>query len=181
MDKLRAAVITVSDRCSAGQMVDTAGPAVAEMLQIELGAEVAWMQLVPDEAEQIAAAIRDYSERGADLVLTAGGTGMTPRDVTPEATRTVLDKELPGLAECMRAASSLKTPNAWLSRAAAGVRGETLVVNLPGSKKAATENLQAILAVIPHAVKMLRQEPVHQESDAGRQVSSNLSATDGTR
>jgi molybdopterin biosynthesis enzyme MoaB len=92
------------------------------------------------------------------------------RDVTPEATRKVLDRELPGLAEAMRSASAAKTPNAWLSRAVAGIRGETLIVNLPGSKRAAVENLEAILPVIPHAVNILREENVHPESDAGRML-----------
>jgi len=110
------------------------------------------------------------SERRVDIILTAGGTGPDVRDVTPEATRKVLDREFPGLAEAMRAASSAKTPNAWLSRAVAGIRRETLIVNLPGSKKAAVENLEAILPVIPHAVKMLRNETTHPESDAGRIV-----------
>ena len=119
---------------------------------------------------EIAEAIKDFSERRVDIILTAGGTGPDVRDVTPEATRKVLDRELPGLAEAMRAASAAKTPNAWLSRAVAGIRRETLIVNLPGSKKAAVENLESILPVIPHAVKILREENVHPESDAGRIV-----------
>jgi molybdenum cofactor synthesis domain-containing protein len=167
---LQAAVITVSDRCSAGQTVDTAGPAVAALLSGELGARIAWTKLVPDEVSEIAEAIKDFSERRVDIILTAGGTGPDVRDVTPEATRKVLDRELPGLAEAMRAASSAKTPNAWLSRAVAGIRRKTLIVNLPGSKKAAVENLEAILPVIPHAVKILRHETAHPETDAGRIV-----------
>lgn len=167
---LQAAVITVSDRCSAGQTIDTAGPAVAALLTSGLGARIAWTKLVPDEVSEIAEAIKDFSERRVDIILTAGGTGPAVRDVTPEATRKVLDREFPGLAEAMRAASSAKTPNAWLSRAVAGIRRETLIVNLPGSKKAAVENLEAILPVIPHAVKMLRNETTHPESDAGRIV-----------
>ena len=165
---LQAAVITISDRCSAGQTIDTAGPAVAALLGSELGARIAWTKLVPDNISDIAEAIKDFSDRRVDIILTAGGTGPDVRDVTPEATRKVLDRELPGLAEAMRAASSAKTPNAWLSRAIAGIRRETLIVNLPGSKKAAVENLEAILPVIPHSVKILREENVHPESDAGR-------------
>jgi molybdenum cofactor synthesis domain-containing protein len=165
---LQAAVITVSDRCSAGQMIDTAAPAVAALLSSELGARIAWTKLVPDNISEIAEAIKDFSERRVNIILTAGGTGPDVRDVTPEATRKVLDRELPGLAEAMRAASSAKTPNAWLSRAVAGIRRDTLIVNLPGSKKAAVENLEAILSLIPHAVKILRQENVHPENDAGR-------------
>ncbi len=167
---LQAAVITVSDRCSAGQTIDTAGPAAAELLSRETGARIAWTKLVPDEASQIAEAIEDFSERRVDIVLTVGGTGSNVRDVTPEATRKVLDRELPGLAEAMRATSAAKTLNAWLSRAVAGIRRETVIVNLPGSKKAAVENLEAILPVLPHAVKMLRNENAHPESDAGRLV-----------
>ena len=167
---LQAAVITVSDRCSAGQTIDTAGPAVAALLTSELGARIAWTKLVPDEVSEIAEAIKEFSERRVDIILTAGGTGPDVRDVTPEATRKVLDRELPGLAEAMRAASSAKTPNAWLSRAVAGIRREALIVNLPGSKKAAVENLEAILPVIPHAAKILRNETAHPESDAGRIV-----------
>lgn len=119
---------------------------------------------------EIAEAIKEFSERRVDLILTARGTGPDVRDVTPEATRKVLDRELPGLAEAMRAASSAKTPNAWLSCAVAGIRRETLIVNLPGSEKAAVENLEAILPVIPHAVKILRGENVHPKSDAGRML-----------
>jgi molybdenum cofactor synthesis domain-containing protein len=165
---LQAVVITISDRCSAGQTIDTAGPAVATLLSSELGARIAWTKLVPDNISKIAEAIKDFSERRVDIILTAGGTGPDVRDVTPEATRKVLDRELPGLAEAMRSASAAKTPNAWLSRAVAGIRGETLIVNLPGSKRGAVENLGAILPAIPHAVKILREENVHPESDAGR-------------
>ena len=164
----QAAVITISDRCSARQTIDTAGPAAAALLSSKLGARIAWTKLVPDSESEIAEAIKEFSERRVDIILTAGGTGPDVREVTPEATRKVLDRELLGLAEAMRAASSAKTPNAWLSRAVAGIRRETLIVNLPGSKKAAVENLEAILPVIPHAVKILREENVHPESDAGR-------------
>jgi molybdenum cofactor synthesis domain-containing protein len=168
---IQAAVITVSDRCAAGTTRDTAGPAVAALLGKELNARIAWTRVVPDEADQIAAELKELCDRRVDLVITVGGTGISSRDVTPEATRTVIDRELPGLAEAMRAASALKTPNALLSRAIAGVRRETLIVNLPGSLKAATENLQAILAVLPHAVKMLRGEVAHPEQDKSRLIS----------
>lgn len=168
---IQAAVVTVSDRCAAGTTRDTAGPAVAALLGKELNARIAWTRVVPDEADQIAAELKELCDRRVDLVITAGGTGISLRDVTPEATRTVIDRELPGLAEAMRAASALKTPNALLSRAIAGVRRETLIVNLPGSLKAATENLQAILTVLPHAVKMLRGETAHPEQDKSRLIS----------
>jgi len=165
---LQVAVITVSDRCSTGKMVDTAGPAVTKLLSKELHARVAWTKLVPDEISEISEVLKDFSDRRVDIILTSGGTGPHVRDVTPDATRKVLERELPGIAEYMRAASATKTPNAWLSRAVAGIRCETLIVNLPGSEKAAMENLNAILPIIPHTVKMLRKENVHQESDAGR-------------
>jgi molybdenum cofactor synthesis domain-containing protein len=170
---IQVAVVTVSDRCAAGTTRDTAGPAVADLLSKELNARIAWTRMVPDEADQIAAELKDLCDRRVDLVITAGGTGISPRDVTPEATRTVIDRELPGLAEAMRAASALKTPNALLSRAIAGVRRETLIVNLPGSLKAATENLRVILPALPHAVKMLRGETAHQEQDKDRLISIN--------
>jgi molybdopterin adenylyltransferase len=169
-EAIQAAVVTVSDRCSAGTTIDTTGPAVAELLHKELGARIAWTRIVPDEVDKIEAALKDLSDRRVDLLVTAGGTGISPRDVTPEATRKVIDCEVPGLAEAMRAASAQKTPTALLSRAIAGIRRETLIVNLPGSLRAATENLAVILPVIPHAVKMLRDESAHPESDKGRLV-----------
>lgn len=174
---LQAAVITVSNRCRAGQTIDAAGPAVAEFLGRELGARIAWTKLVPAEAAQISEAIRDFSQRRVDVVLTVGGTGPHTRDVTPEATRKVLDRELPGLVEAMRAASAAKTPQAWLSRAVAGIRCETVIANLPGSKKAAIKNLEAILPAMPHIVKMLRNERAQPESDPGRLVTMQKAVT----
>jgi len=135
---------------------------------------------VPDEADQITEALKDLSDRRVDLLFTVGGTGISTRDVTPEATRKVIDREVPGLAEAMRAASALITPNALLSRAVAGVRRETLIVNLPGSLRAATENLSAILPALSHAVRMLRHQTVHTEADAGRFVTLRP-ATDSRR
>jgi len=167
---IQAAVVTVSDRCSQGITRDTAGPAVAALLAKELNARIAWTRVVPDEVERIAAELKELCDRRVDLVITAGGTGISARDVTPEATRKVIDRELPGLAEAMRAASALKTPNALLSRAIAGVRRETLILNLPGSLKAATENLAAILPALPHAVKMLRGETAHPDLDTERLI-----------
>jgi molybdenum cofactor synthesis domain-containing protein len=165
---IQAAVVTVSDRCSAGTTRDTAGPAVAALLSSELNARIAWTCVVPDEADRIAVELKDLCDRRVDLVMTVGGTGISPRDGTPEATRTVIDREVPGLAEAMRAASALQTPTALLSRAIAGVRHETLIVNLPGSLKGATENLRAVLPVLPHAVEMLRGETAHPEQDKKR-------------
>lgn len=167
---IQAAVITISDRCAAGTTLDTAGPAVANLLSSKLQARIAWTRTVPDEVALISETLKDLCERRVDLVVTTGGTGISARDVTPEATRKVIDRELPGVGEAMRAASAKQTPNAMLSRAIAGVRGETLIVNLPGSLKGATENLDTILPALPHAVKMLRGETAHAESDKGRLI-----------
>jgi cyclic pyranopterin phosphate synthase len=163
-----AAVITVSDRCADGSMKDTAGPAVVALLTQKLGAQIASTCIVPDEKERITAELTDLSDRKIDLVITVGGTGISPRDVTPEATRTVIDREMPGLAEAMRAASSHVTPNALLSRAIAGVRGKTLILNLPGSLKGATENFSAALPTLPHALRILLGEAAHIENDEER-------------
>jgi molybdopterin adenylyltransferase len=167
---IQAALVTVSDRCSAGTTIDTAGPAVAKVLQDEFGAHVAWTALVPDECEQVSAILKDFSDRRVDLIVTVGGTGISCRDVTPEATRMVLDRELPGLGEAMRASSLCITPNAALSRAIAGTRKETLIVNLPGSLKAAVENLKAVLPALSHGIDMLRSQIAHPASDLGRLV-----------
>ena len=150
---MRAAVLTVSDRASAGVMPDESGPAVSRLLS-EAGFQVSSVEVVPDERERIAAFLAAAAE-DHDLVVTTGGTGLGPRDVTPEATRQVLDYEVPGLAELMRAHGLRTTPMAALSRSLAGVRGRTLVVNLPGSVRGATESLQAIVPVLGHAVALL--------------------------
>lgn len=166
--EIQAAVVTVSDRCAVGSMLDTAGPAVAALLRQKLNAQIASANIVPDEAERIAAELTSLCERAMDLVVTVGGTGITARDRTPEATRSVIEREIPGLAEIMRAASAQLTPHALLSRAVAGMRGKTLILNLPGSLKAATENLSAILPSLPHALKMLRGETAHNENEIDR-------------
>ncbi len=166
----QVAVLTVSDRCAAGEMADTAGPALAEEAGRALGAHVAWTGVVPDESEQISTRLKDLAGRGIHLVLTAGGTGMSARDVTPEATLSVIEREVPGLPEAMRAASAASTPNAWLSRARAGTRAGTLIVNLPGSRRAALENLSAIVAPLEHALRMLRGDTAHPASDTGREI-----------
>lgn len=165
---LQAAVLTVSDSCSAGEAIDTAGPAVSGRLESELGANICWNGIVTDEAAEISGKLEHLSERGIDLILTVGGTGCASRDVTPEATRAVIEKEAPGLAEAMRISSARITPNALLQRGVCGIYRSTLIINLPGSEKAAVENLEAVLQVIPHAVKLLRGETAHMESDIGR-------------
>ena len=154
---MRVGVLTVSDRASRGEYEDKAGTLIAEIVRGELRGEIAMTAIVPDEPDQIAAALRRWCDQDdLDLVLTTGGTGFAPRDVTPEATRAVLQREAPGLAEAMRAASLRVTPHAMLSRAVAGIRGRTLIVNLPGSPKAVKENLDTILPALPHAIELIR-------------------------
>lgn len=151
---MRIAVLTVSDRASAGVYADGSGPAVEAALT---GHEVVDRVVVPDDARTIADTLRTWAdEGGVDLILTTGGTGLGPRDVTPEATRSVIEREAPGIAEAMRAHGRAVTPFAALSRQVAGARGTCLIVNLPGSPKAAVESLDAVLEILPHAVAMLR-------------------------
>lgn len=150
-----AAVITVSDKGFRGERTDTSGPALCRLLR-DRGWDVAYTGMVPDEADQIREElIRCADEKGVQLVLTTGGTGFSPRDVTPEATLAVVERETRGIPEAMRAESLKITPRGCLSRAAAGIRGRTLMVNLPGSEKAAVENLLAVLGSIGHGVDML--------------------------
>lgn len=149
----RVEVITVSTRAAAGVYADDAGPAVSSLLR-QAGLLVGDVRVVPDGRATVATEIRAACEQ-ADLVVTTGGTGLHPRDETPEATRDVVDREAPGIAEAMRAASLAITPTAMLSRGVAGVRGTTLVINLPGSPKAAVENLEVVLPVLGHALDQL--------------------------
>jgi molybdopterin adenylyltransferase len=161
---MRAAVLTVSDRASAGSMTDESGPAVRRLL-VNAGFEVSEVTIVPDERERIAAFLVAAAEEH-ELVATTGGTGLAPRDVTPQATRPLLDYEVPGLAEQMRADGLRHTPMAALSRSLAGVRGRTLILNLPGSVSGATESLAAIVPVLHHAVRLLSGQTGH--GDSGR-------------
>ena len=163
-DKMQAAVLTVSDRCAAGVTRDTAGPAVAALLSGRLQANIAWTGIVPDELEQIITLLKNLAARGLDLVVTVGGTGFSPRDVTPEATRAIIQREAPGLAEAMRLASAKITPNAWLQRGVCGIYESSIVINLPGSQKAAVENLTAVVEVMPHAVQQVRLGAPHAEA-----------------
>lgn len=150
-----AAVITVSDACSAGTREDTSGPAVCTLLRAA-GYEVVYTALVPDEREEISALLRQCAdELRCALIITTGGTGLSPRDVTPEATRDVLEREVPAIAQAMLFESLKVTPRAMLSRAAAGTRGASIIVNLPGSEKAARENLSAVVDTLAHGLKML--------------------------
>jgi molybdenum cofactor synthesis domain-containing protein len=151
-----AAVLTVSDRGSRGESVDTAGPAVAALLE-GAGFEVVARALVPDEPAQIEAQLRAWAdEQGVALALTAGGTGLSPRDRTPEATAAALDYLVPGIPEVIRASGLASTSMAMLSRGLAGVRGKTLIINLPGSERGATESLNSVLGVLPHALDQIR-------------------------
>ena len=155
---VRAKVITVSDRCFRGEREDKSGPAVAELLR-QAGYQTAEPGLVPDEMEQIAEALRSAAAEDFALIVTTGGTGFAPRDVTPEATIAVCTRLVPGIPEAMRAASLQITPRAMLSRAAAGILDHSLIVNLPGSPKAAVENLSAVLLALSHGLSMLRDAP----------------------
>ena len=154
-----AAVLTVSDRSFREERPDEGGPLVAELLR-EAGYAVVKTAVVPDEQSQIESALREIADTGeVQLLVTTGGTGFAPRDVTPEATLAVCQRMAPGIPEAMRAASMAVTPRAMLSRAAAGIRGRSLIVNLPGSPKAVRENLEAVLPSLEHGLEMLRGGP----------------------
>jgi molybdopterin adenylyltransferase len=156
---LRFAVLTISDRSSRGERADASGPALVEAVR-RRGWEVVRQDVLPDDLRILRESLAAWSDRGdVDVILTTGGTGFSPRDVTPEATRAVLEREAPGLAEAMRAASLSKSPHAMLSRAVAGIRGRVLIVNLPGSPRGAAENFEVILPALEHAVKLLRDDP----------------------
>jgi molybdopterin adenylyltransferase len=164
---MRFGILTVSDRSSRGERPDSSGPALQDAI-IAQGWQVRRRQVVPDDITAIRQVLVDWSESGdLDVILTTGGTGFSPRDVTPEATQAVIDRPTPGIPEAMRAASLQETPHAMLSRATAGISHRTLIVNLPGSPKGAVENLQVILSVLPHAVALLSEDP---GAEAGHQV-----------
>ena len=153
-----AAVITISDKGSRGEREDTSGPSLCRMLK-EAGYDVKYTNILPDEKEEIAnELIKCADQEKIALILTTGGTGFSPRDVTPEATMSVIERPTPGIPELMRAESMKITPHGCLSREAAGIRGRSLIVNLPGSEKASRENLQAVLGSLAHGLKMLYSE-----------------------
>ncbi|TZE83126.1 MogA/MoaB family molybdenum cofactor biosynthesis protein [Calorimonas adulescens] len=153
---IKVGIITISDKGSKGERVDESGPAIMEMIS-SINGEVSDYTIVPDDVDKIQAEIiRMVDEKHLDLVLTTGGTGLSPRDVTPEATRGVIEKEIPGLTEAMRMKTMEKTPAAILSRAVAGTRKGSIIVNLPGSVRAVRENLEIILPVLPHGLEILQ-------------------------
>ena len=161
----QAVILTISDRCSRNEAQDTAGPAAARLLEGTLDAHIYRTEIIPDEQDIITDRLKHYCDgHSIDLVLAVGGTGFTPRDVTPEATRQVVERPTPGLDEAMRAASLTKTPHAMLSRGLSGIRGATLIINLPGSQRAAVENLQAIAPALRHGLEKLRGDA----ADCGR-------------
>ncbi len=168
MEPIRVSVVTVSDKGYAGEREDASGPLLADLLR-KMGAEVVSQTIVPDERaeiERVLAALAD--EVQVDLVVTTGGTGPAPRDVTPEATQAVIEREVPGLAEVLRFEGYRKTPLAVISRGVAGIRGRTLFVNLPGSPRAVREGMETLAPILPHAIKMLRGVHTEHGEEAGR-------------
>jgi len=153
---ISAGIITVSDKGSQGQRDDLSGPAIAEMLA-GAAIEIRHTIIIPDEKDQIRKTIIDFSDvKQLDLILTTGGTGVSPRDVTPDATLDVIDKQIPGMAEAMRHESMRVTPHAMISRAVAGIRGKSLILNLPGSPKSVRENLAVVLPALKHAIEKIK-------------------------
>ena len=170
---IQVGVLTVSDRSARGERPDTSGPAIQQFVREVLKWNVAQSMVVPDDATAICSALAEWCDVAKlNLIFTTGGTGFAPRDVTPEATRAILDREAPGLAEAMRAASLKLTPHAMLSRAVCGMRGSTLIINLPGSPKACRENLETIAPALPHAMQLLTEDP---GSEAGHRISESAS------
>lgn len=154
---MKIGVLTVSDRCSTGECEDKSGPVLCELLKDTFSDCIISTNIVPDEILNIQDIIKNWSADEFDLILTTGGTGFAPRDITPEATKPLLDKECPGIVVAMISSSLQITPMAMLSRPAAGIRNKTLIVNLPGSPKGAKENLQSIISTIPHAISLIQQ------------------------
>jgi len=161
---MRVGILTISDRAARGEREDASGPALMQLVQ-ETGWFVTITALVPDEESAIRDKLIIWADGAElDVILSTGGTGFAPRDVTPEATRAVIERETPGLAEAMRAASLKATPHAMLSRIVTGIRKKTLIINLPGSPKGAVENLQVVIPVLPHAIQLLREDPASEST-----------------
>ena len=162
--RIRFGILTLSDRSARGERADTSGLALARLIQAE-NWSVTKQAILPDDESAIRAKLIEWVDSAEmDVILTTGGTGFSPRDVTPEATRAVIERDAPGLAEAMRAASLKITPHAMLSRVVTGIRKKTLIINLPGSPKGAVENLQVILPVLPHAIQLLREDPASEQT-----------------
>lgn len=160
--RIRFGILTLSDRSARGERADSSGPALARHIQAE-GWSIAKQSVLPDEESAIREVLVNWADSAElDVILTTGGTGFSPRDVTPEATRAVIEREAPGLSEAMRAASLKITPHAMLSRIVTGIRKKTLIINLPGSPKGAVENLQVVLPVLEHAVQLLQDDPASE-------------------
>ncbi|MEW6179721.1 MAG: molybdopterin adenylyltransferase [Chloroflexota bacterium] len=160
---IRVGIITISDRSARGERDDLSGPALSQRMQ-EAGYLVSSTIIIPDDFEQIKKTLSDLCDEGkVDVILTTGGTGFAPRDVTPEATLAVIEKIAPGIAEAMRLHSLKITPHAMLSRQQAGIRKNTLIINLPGSPKGAIENLEVVLPVLPHAIELIQNSPTAEK------------------
>jgi molybdopterin adenylyltransferase len=160
-------ILTVSDRSARGERWDASGPALVDEVRAQ-GWDVFRQEVLPDDFERIRSLLESWADSGElDIILTTGGTGLSQRDVTPEATAAVIDRVAPGLAETMRATSLQATPHAMLSRATAGTRSRTLIINLPGSPKGAIENLRVVSTVLPHAVQLLTEDP---GAEAGHKI-----------
>ena len=162
--RIRFGILTLSDRSSRGERADSSGPALARLIEAQ-GWSVTKQSILPDEESAIREVLIDWADGAElDVILTTGGTGFSPRDVTPEATRAVIERDVPGMAEAMRAASLKITPHAMLSRVAAGIRKKTLIINLPGSPKGAVENLQVVIPVLLHAKQLLHEDSTSETS-----------------
>jgi molybdopterin adenylyltransferase len=156
---IQIGLLTISDRGATGEYEDRSGPLMAEILAAETDWSVSERAVVPDEQETIARVLVKWSDQDINLILTSGGTGFAPRDITPEATLQVIDREAPGIAEALRAESLKITKHAMLSRGMSGMRGRTLIINLPGSPKAVKESLHILLPILPHALDLLSEDP----------------------
>ena len=156
---MKIGLLTVSDRGAKGEYEDRSGPIMAQIIQTNTPWEISHRTIIPDDFDTIADTLVEWSEDGLDLILTSGGTGFAPRDITPEATGQIIEREAPGIAEGLRAESLKITRHAMLSRGIAGIRGRTLIINLPGSPKAVRENLDVLLPILPHALELLAEAP----------------------